>query len=514
MALQCLLLLLRLLLACAVLLPPLPAAAADAASSSSSSSSDWLVMIDAGSTGSRVHVHSYRWAAGAALPAIDPSVSVKVKPGLSSFADSPRDAAASIAELVDKAKQTVPRERWASTPIHLQATAGLRSVREQQARDVLAQVRQGLRQSGFLFQDDWALIISGEQEGINGWLATNLLLGALEPDSPLPVHGVVEMGGASMQITFSPSSAAALLPTALTRLAHLSLCGRSYYLYTHSYLAYGLQAAQKLYQSLLMEEIEDSGNPCYPVGLRFTSRGNFDACYRLMEKVVDRTARCELEPCAFNGVWQPAVASSPFLAIENFFYTFKFFASPAQAADSLLINDVQAGGNLLVATLKAKGREYCDDSWEQILRDHAADIEAKREDATSLSYYCFAAAYEAAVLEKGFGFGERSNIRPARTIERKSIDWELGASLLEILSSRGVHVMRNPQVTAWTGQAGLCGGWLCRLSLLLVLALSLSAALLCYRRVARASPVQRGYSMLSAASAMQGGGGGGGLFKV
>jgi len=465
----------------------------------SPSSPSYVIVIDAGSTGSRIHVHEYSWAAGDELPNIAPSVNEKIKPGLSDYATHPADATAPVQKLLEWARSVVPADRRAETPIHLQATAGLRSITERQAADVLSVVRDTLRASEFLFEDGWALIISGEQEGINGWLATNYLLGAFDPSTAAEAHGVVEMGGASMQITFALANPA---PADKSRLAQLTIGGTPYFLYTHSYLSYGLQAAQKLYQQLVIDEIEESGNPCYPHGYKFTSSGDFDKCAALMDKVVAKSAKCEYDFCGLSGVYQPRIHTEPFLAIENFFYTSKFFQGGADAGTEGEVTR----GNLLVPMLKQKGREYCDDEWDKIKADHATALDEKKEDLFSLSYYCFAAAYEAAVLEKGFGFTESSNIRPARTVNKKSIDWELGAALVEVTKTRGVHLIRNPEVNQWQPDwaAGVCRTAFCRFSVLAALLLAAVGAYLCLSRLRR-SPVNRGYSMLAAADRNNGG---------
>lgn len=495
-----------LLLLCVLLLCCLPPSLSDSADDVR-----YVIMIDAGSTGSRIHIHRYTWPVDGdgeltALPVIEPSINVKIKGGLSTYALAPHNASNQVRDLLATARQNVPEPLRSSTPIHLQATAGLRSVTPAQAAAIVSVVRSSLRDSEFLFEDEWALIISGEQEGINGWLATNYLLGAFDPSTSTEPHGVVEMGGASMQITFAPQSTARLSQSELKRLAHLSIAGRSYYLYTHSYLQYGLQAAQRLYQQLMMEEIEDEGNPCYPQGYRHSSTGNFNKCFSLMERVVDKKKECEMEPCSFNGVWQPKIASEPFLAIENFFYTTKFFARDEGVIKKGAVITPNTG-NALVKTLKEKGMEFCDDPWTQILADHAEAIQAKTEDVSSLSYYCFAAAYEAAVLETGFGFEDRSNIRPARTIEGKAIDWEMGATLIEVMKAHDRHVQQNPQVTAWRSSLwfGRCTMWTCSSSVVLVLIIAVGVCVSCCRAM-RKNPSSRGYSMLPYHSSDRGGG--------
>jgi apyrase len=128
------------------------------------------VVIDGGSTGSRVHVIAYRAGAGGdALPRIDWArmASLKATPGLSSFAADPGGAGPSLAPLVEFARRHVPRGSWEDTEVRLMATAGLRLLDAAVADSVLEACRDVLRQSGFQFKDEWATVISGMLHGTN-----------------------------------------------------------------------------------------------------------------------------------------------------------------------------------------------------------------------------------------------------------------------------------------------------------------------------------------------------------
>jgi apyrase len=127
---------------------------------------EYGVVIDAGSTGSRVHVIAYRSSSSSpasALPRIDwaRTASMKAAPGLSSFASDPGGAGRSLAPLLEFARRRVPPESWAETDVRLMATAGLRLLDAAVAEAVLDSCRVLLRGSGFQFQDDWATVISG-----------------------------------------------------------------------------------------------------------------------------------------------------------------------------------------------------------------------------------------------------------------------------------------------------------------------------------------------------------------
>lgn len=454
----------------------------------------FFIIIDAGSTGNRLHIHNYTWASpDSPLPTIWPSRNEKKKGGLSTFAANPNGAAEKMRDLLDWARTQLPDEEIRkSTPIHLQATAGLRSVTPQEAEAILNVVRDVFEESEFIFKRSWANIITGADEGINGWLATNYLLGAFEPSTDVQTHGVVEMGGASMQITFSPRGT--ISGKAKQHITNLVVADRGYYIYTYSFLNYGLQAAQKLYKQILIDEIED-GNPCYPVGYKMTSTGNFDLCLTKMTKVVDRSKQCDYESCSFNGIYQPVINEEPFLAIENFFYTSKFFKLDA---GRLTEGDVTTTGNELVPLLKQAGRDYCDDPWAQIVRDHP------HEDNSSLAYYCFAAAYEVAVLEHGFQFSEKCNIRPAKDIRGKGIEWELGATLRAIMQSdKHVSMVTSIQTDVnlkddlFILSSGTCESLSCRFLSLVCIGGIIFAIWYFMIRSPR-SPLNRGYKMLTA----------------
>ena len=98
------------------------------------------ISLDAGSTGSRVHVYRFS-TCGRKVLFVDSEVFEQTKPGLSSMADEPADAKDSVARLLDVAKQSIPEEFHKCTPVSLKATAGLRLVSQEKADRVLAAVR-------------------------------------------------------------------------------------------------------------------------------------------------------------------------------------------------------------------------------------------------------------------------------------------------------------------------------------------------------------------------------------
>ena len=84
----------------------------------------YAIVIDAGSSGSRVHAFKFNRNKGGSELDID--YFKQLKPGLSSYGDDAESAAKSLKPLLDYAVSNIPASRHQETPIIVRATAGLR----------------------------------------------------------------------------------------------------------------------------------------------------------------------------------------------------------------------------------------------------------------------------------------------------------------------------------------------------------------------------------------------------
>lgn len=83
---------------------------------------------------------------------------------------------------MQKAKDFIPKEFWARTPLVLKATAGLRLLLPMEAENLLNEVRDVFLRSGFSVKDDAVEIMDGIDEGIYSWFTINFLLSKLKID--------------------------------------------------------------------------------------------------------------------------------------------------------------------------------------------------------------------------------------------------------------------------------------------------------------------------------------------
>lgn len=233
------------------------------------------IIIDAGSTGSRIWI--FTWSPlhcdlATSRATVTPTVlaSHQVKGGLSSVNAKLNDT---LTDLLSFAEETLKDRQsdWHRFPVYFLATAGFRRMRPEQREGVLQTVRLILAESHFHSEPDFVRILSGEEEGAYGWLAINSDMGNLEDVGTHSV-GVLDLGGASMQITFVPEADRSVLQHSFP--VHLQ--GRQSNLYSASYLQFGLREAHRLLQrqligkALVAEQTEVLEHPCLPRGSNTT----------------------------------------------------------------------------------------------------------------------------------------------------------------------------------------------------------------------------------------------------
>ncbi|KAJ2409614.1 Guanosine-diphosphatase, partial [Coemansia sp. RSA 2531] len=164
----------------------------------------YVLMVDAGSTGSRIHVYKFNYCKDHAI--LEDEIFQQIKPGLSSFGDDAVGAAHSLDGLMEAAMKGVPESLRACTPIAVKATAGLRILGPEKSDRILEAIRDRLTKDyPFKLIPKAAVeIMDGKDEGIYAWITVNYLLGSLGS----PEHktaATFDLGGGSTQIVFEPS---------------------------------------------------------------------------------------------------------------------------------------------------------------------------------------------------------------------------------------------------------------------------------------------------------------------
>ncbi|XP_075233466.1 ectonucleoside triphosphate diphosphohydrolase 5-like isoform X2 [Lycorma delicatula] len=204
----------------------------------------YAIIIDAGSTGSRILAFSFHESVIDGSIKLEDGIFVQIKPGLSSFADNPAVGAKKIEELLEKAKDFIPEMEWSNSPLALRATAGLRLLPAEKASALLDEVHLVFKNSPFYTNENSVAIMDGTDEGLYAWFTVNFLLDRIF-DSPENTVAALDLGGGSTQITFVPSNIEKIKNEVPSYLEQISVLHHNISIYTHSYLGLGLMAARK-----------------------------------------------------------------------------------------------------------------------------------------------------------------------------------------------------------------------------------------------------------------------------
>ncbi|GBF96232.1 hypothetical protein Rsub_08777 [Raphidocelis subcapitata] len=426
------------------------------------------VVIDAGSTGSRVSVYRFARGAGGALRLLNATFSA-VKPGLSSYADAPSAAAASLRPLLEAAAGTVTPAEAAGTALSLKATAGLRLLPGKKADDILQAVGVVLRESPFLLKPGAVGIMDGAHEGAYAWLTLNYLLGRLGagPDATV---AAIDLGGGSVQEAFAlPEAEAAGAPEGYVTAVRAG--PQRYTVYVHSYLGFGLMAARaKVIESGLNSSSNgSSGNsgssggnsssggsgnstgsggvshPCFARGTRLSysyagrdykvdeviDAGDFKRCAEAALKALDHDRDCggPKGSCSFNGAWRGKPAS-----MRRVYYVSSFFFD--RALDAGIIADPAA------TEWRTTPKEFARRAAAVCGKD-PAEIAAQFElqDAAAAPYFCLDLSFCHTVLTEGFDLAESDHLTLVKKVEHNGqlieASWPLGAAIDELSAAAG-----------------------------------------------------------------------------
>ncbi|XP_071987517.1 ectonucleoside triphosphate diphosphohydrolase 1 isoform X2 [Engystomops pustulosus] len=398
------------------------------------------IVLDAGS--SHTNLYIYQWPAEKEndTGVVEQVAECKVEGnGISSYYLKPADAGPSLQHCISRAQEKIPASQQKETPVYLGATAGMRLLRMMNpavANEVLTSVENTLRSSPFDFQG--ARIISGQEEGAYGWITVNYLLGNFIQQRSyfrsVRTSGALDLGGASTQITFESDDFIESEDNSL----HFRLYGRSYNVYTHSFLCYGKDQALRLQLANRIANIQDVSllDPCFnpgytrnlstsdlynspcishrrtptaPASIRIEGSGDYNLCKKNVQEIFN-ISHCSFSKCSFNGIFQP-ILQGEFRAFSAFFFVMDFLKLSKE--------------KFSLEVVKETVERHCSKPWSEV-KSQSGKVKEKY-----LSEYCFSGVYIINLLELGYGFNSSSwnDITFSGKIHGSDAGWTLGYML-------------------------------------------------------------------------------------
>lgn len=389
----------------------------------------YSLVVDAGSSGSRIRIYEWRGTNDCGrLPDFTEKSNHKKTPGISAFSHSMVGLEDYLKVLLDKAKEAIPQEEHAVTPLFVMATAGMRLLAEPNANAVMNKINELLLDGSFnpfRYASRNTRILSGEEEGSFAWIAVNYLQGFFA-DPTSESSGILELGGASTQIAFLHDGAI------LADKWPMKIAGRPYALYVHSYLFYGQELTVIWVKETIVRNNEGSDvltNPCmlkgdnrteFILGRNVTFIGSSDPvnCKKTVEDFVYKVPayRCYPKPCAISNVYQPTVSpSKTFYALSAFLFNLQD------------INAIGKDGTFTPASVTQAANKYC----SQTLTEAKEDLPEPSKEAF-LSSNCVMGIYMPILFTKGYGFAnDTKQIIAVKKLKDTPLEWTLGAVIYE-----------------------------------------------------------------------------------
>jgi Golgi nucleoside diphosphatase len=358
---------------------------------SAAAQSHYTIIIDAGSSGSRVHL--YQYDAGNNFHSIKEVFTESNKQGLSSFADHPEEAGASLKILLDDVQQQLSALHVAPDDVKLDilATAGMRLLPEKKQQQIYTSIENYLAANYPATPIDAVETISGKFESLYGWLDINALSGGLDTGDTL---GSIDMGGASTEISFitEDHSHSGDETTVI-------IGSKRFTVFSQSFLGAGED------QALASINADSNANTCYPIDYPLSqSKGNFTlaTCGGLYHSfITDKSIARQVIPSG----------NQKFIAFSGTYYTYKFFGIDTTPDQSSVEKRLQT---------------ICTESWEQLQHDYPG------EAVKYLSAYCANGVYLDELLYGTYQLSG-SQLQVSNKINNQDIDWARGALIFRLL---------------------------------------------------------------------------------
>ncbi|KAI8805779.1 nucleoside phosphatase family-domain-containing protein [Cladochytrium replicatum] len=426
---------------------------------------EFALIIDAGSTGSRIHVYRFLSCvlpagsnADAPPPTLEDEVFVQTTPGLSSFRDDPQAAARSLDKLLIVALENVPIEEQRNTLVTVKATAGLRLLGKEKSDEILSEVEHRLR-SVYPFRvvdKDGVVVMDGKDEGVFAWITVNYLLGNLGKSEGHPTAAVMDLGGASTQIVFEPAvDGGEYIMVEGDHKYELTYGGRKHVLFQHSYLRYGLMESRKRIKSAVaspasssLDSLSSCHEPTFSEVVKLpteaqssptTLKGkgaDFRHCKSLISgHLFDKSpASCDRKPCSFDGVYQPRLVET--FGSDRDLYAFSYFFDrthplgiihPAKPGSK----DEEGISKMTVGTLREVGSRMCASTHpaeESASMNHLTP-EKIEEYLAENPDWCLDLAYMYSLLADGYELPDDRVLKLAQKIRGVETGWALGAAM-------------------------------------------------------------------------------------
>lgn len=430
--------------------------------------SPYKIVIDGGSTGSRLHIFEFKYNPQSNKTHVERRGSKKVNIPLSDFAQSTKpvddkrnnedyetSAGLHLLPLFKYASEIIPPLFHATTTISIQATAGMRLVDGKDQHELYNVIYESLlRHDEFVFdsfQRSDIDTLSGVWEGLYGAIAVNYLKGIIDvnlhyqerngdsliynnekrldegqcENNEFTTLGALDLGGASMQMVFLPKSST---PSSLS-----STCPNnnmkeklpSHEFFSTSYLSYGSdEFRERLWDAWIQDfqknESKDEtekentiiiNNPCSFKGHQtswkgFILSGTGDAkqCTKEVNRLIPHHTDIHDHDSYEEDIYVVGGVEHPPISGEFYAMSLFFFVMDCVRFFTNDENLIQSWPNPSLHELSNAIESFCAKDWFEEVMTSHEINMHEFTRAEILAERCFESVYIVTLLRDGFGF--------------------------------------------------------------------------------------------------------------
>ncbi|XP_027346674.1 probable apyrase 7 [Abrus precatorius] len=437
----------------------------------SQGSGKYYVVLDCGSTGTRVYVYKAEidHKEDSNLPIAVKSLKeglqkkrgsqsgraydrMETEPGLDKLVHNVSGLKTALKPLLKWAQKQIPESSHKTTSLFLYATAGVRRLPFEDSKWLLDNAWNVLKGSPFVCRKDWVKIITGTEEAYFGWIALNYHSGILGVKPKKATYGALDLGGSSLQVTFESDIQQLNSETSL----YVRIGSVNHHLTAYSLAGYGLNEAFDKSVAHIFKEFGYSdadvanGNVevkhpclqsgyknqyicshCSPVGrggesprvdgnvlgkkgelrtaVTVVGAPNWQECSALAKVAVNLSEWSDVSPGLDCEVHPCALRDNLPRPLGHFYVISGFF---------VVYRFFNLTSEATLDDVLEKGRNFCEKRWDV----------AKKSVAPQpfIEQYCFRAPYIASLLREGLHITDKHI-----TVGSGSITWTLGVALLE-----------------------------------------------------------------------------------
>lgn len=357
----------------------------------------YQLIIDAGSSGSRVYVYSKQESSS--IPMLNDLYEKKTSLPLASFANNPRNAGSSIEPLLESAIAYLNTHDTnldlSSISTNILGTAGMRVIPESQQSEIYKNVSETILNKGLKLGQ--TKTITGQEEGIYSWVDINYLNNNFNKSA---TSGIFEVGGASTQVAFATSQALS------ESVIEVRIKNQKYNVFSTSFLGLGQDYAR----GLMNQDAEH--NQCYPSGYTFTGinapyffddlsiDGSFslNSCSQSYDKIINSSSNMN----KINEVTD--FYDNKFIGVSSAYYALNFW-------------NIENNPSELTSNIE----KTCNQSYSQMKLDHPNAFELQNQCANSVLINN--------MMFKNLKF-EPNQIYATKSINETPLSWTLGFAVI------------------------------------------------------------------------------------